>query len=120
MKKGSIHSTLSEILRNLREGSGFSQQEMADNLKIHRTTYTCYETGKTEPSLETIQKIAQIFGVDITVFFNNEAQNALCDLGEPQLPRFLYELTKNERRLIGHYRLLSPEEKSKLEENLKK
>lgn len=45
---------------------GFTQQEVADRLGIDRTTYTKYETGKSEPSFDTMQKISEILQVPVT------------------------------------------------------
>jgi transcriptional regulator with XRE-family HTH domain len=52
-------------LRFLREKSGKIQSELAEFLSVGRTTYTNYETGKTEPDLNTVKKIAEYFHVTV-------------------------------------------------------
>lgn len=50
----------SERLRTLRKGSGLTAQYMADKLEITLRAYQFYESGKREPSLQTLVKIADI------------------------------------------------------------
>lgn len=58
-----IPTNLAETLRFYREQMSYSQQQIADSLQIDRSTYTCYELGRTVPSNENINKLARIFGV---------------------------------------------------------
>lgn len=57
--------TFNEKLKELRIEKKFSQKDVAQSLGIDRTTYTKYETGKSEPDFETIKKLADFFGVSI-------------------------------------------------------
>lgn len=43
-----------------RKKKGYTQEDMADMLKIARTTYTGYENGNFSPSLEIAIKIKKI------------------------------------------------------------
>ena len=52
-----------ENLRDARKRAGRTQEWMAEQLQIHRTTYTRYETGSTEPSLEMFCQIAKLLEV---------------------------------------------------------
>ena len=54
----------SQRLRAARLRKGLTQQQMADRLNIHRTTYTKYETTDVEPSLATFREIVRILDVD--------------------------------------------------------
>ena len=47
-------------LRELRRQIHMTQQEVADQLQIHRTTYTKYETGVVEPPLATLCRMADL------------------------------------------------------------
>ena len=53
-----------EHLRKIRKEKGYTQQQMADILFISRSTYTYYETGKSEPSQEKLKKLCEVFDVD--------------------------------------------------------
>lgn len=50
----------SDRLRTLRKENGFTAQAMADKLELSLRAYQFYESGKREPSLQTLVKIADI------------------------------------------------------------
>lgn len=54
-----------ERIRNLREDSDLTQQNMADMLFINRRTYSSYEVGKRGIPTEIICKIADIFNTSV-------------------------------------------------------
>ena len=56
-------TAVAKKLRILRENSNFSQADIAAMLGMDRSTYAYYETGKTEPSLKTIFKVAELYKV---------------------------------------------------------
>ncbi|WMJ84447.1 helix-turn-helix domain-containing protein [Oscillospiraceae bacterium LTW-04] len=53
-------SAFSERLRAERKKAKLTQEQMANQLGITRAAYTLYETDKTQPTLETATKIAEI------------------------------------------------------------
>mgnify|MGYP005792322911 CR=1 FL=1 len=53
------------VFKALRMASGLTQQELADKLKISRSTIGMYETGAREPDYDTLEQIADFFNVDI-------------------------------------------------------
>ncbi|WP_458412747.1 helix-turn-helix domain-containing protein [Schinkia sp. CFF1] len=55
--------SINNRLKELRNKSNISQQELANRLNINRSTYARYETGDTQPDIETIKKIARFFDV---------------------------------------------------------
>lgn len=57
-------------LRETRISCNLTQQQVADKLKIDRSTYTYYETGKTKPSIFTLMELAKIFEVPIDDILN--------------------------------------------------
>lgn len=50
-----------ERIRNLREDSDLTQQQIADKLFINRRTYSSYENGVRGIPVEILGKIADIF-----------------------------------------------------------
>lgn len=58
-------STFSERLKDERKKAGLTQEQIAKELGITRPAYTQYETDKTQPSLETARKIADILKVSL-------------------------------------------------------
>lgn len=49
-------------LRDLREDQDKTQAQLAKYLNCSQQTYSRYENGKAQPSLETIVKLARYFG----------------------------------------------------------
>ena len=54
---------LGSTLKKLRLEKKLKQIEIAEFLQVSRTTYTQYETGVSEPSLDTLKKLASFFNV---------------------------------------------------------
>lgn len=52
-------------LKDLRKEFGLSQKQMAEKLSISQQTYSDYEKGKTEPTIDTLIKISEFFKVSI-------------------------------------------------------
>lgn len=50
-------------LRDLRKEKSLSQKQIAEKLCISQQTYSDYENGKTEPTLDTIIELSKIFNV---------------------------------------------------------
>ena len=50
-----MYSMISYWLKYYRHECGLTQQQVADRLKIERSTYTYYETGKTKPDISRLQ-----------------------------------------------------------------
>lgn len=52
------------ILRVLREKFQYTQEEVSKYLGISQPAYLKYETGETEVSLEGLEKLARLYGID--------------------------------------------------------
>jgi repressor LexA len=50
-------------LRALRESKGLLQKEVAEAVGVDRTSYVRYERGDSEPSFQTLDKLARFFNV---------------------------------------------------------
>ena len=55
----------SERLRTLRNNKGLSQADFAKQIKISKSSVNMYERGEREPSLTTLEVIADYFNVDM-------------------------------------------------------
>lgn len=60
-----MEGKLDDQLRTIRNTCNLTQQQVADELHIDRSTYAYYETGKTTPSIFTLMKLAVLFQVSI-------------------------------------------------------
>lgn len=52
-------------LKAAREAAGLTQENVAQMLHIHRTTYTKYECDKTEPPMEILIELVNILEVSV-------------------------------------------------------
>lgn len=53
------------VLKRLREEAGYSQASFAKDFGSKQSTVAKWETGEREPNFETIQRIADFFGVSV-------------------------------------------------------
>jgi transcriptional regulator with XRE-family HTH domain len=79
---------LAQNLKFLRTKSGLSQQALADRLNIARSSLAEYERGKTQPSIETLILLAEVFDIRID------------DLIRKNLTQTTYELMRNKELKI--------------------
>ena len=56
--------SLSEKLRKLRDNRNWSQQTLADMMRMDRSTVSRYETGRSIPNYQTVVRFAEIYQVD--------------------------------------------------------
>lgn len=54
-----------ERIRNLREDSDMTQQQIAEKLYITRRAYSNYETGDRSIPIDILSKIADIYGTSV-------------------------------------------------------
>lgn len=54
---------ISSNIRKLRKQTGLTQEELAEKLKVARSTITQWETGCSSPRMGMIQKLSGVFGV---------------------------------------------------------
>lgn len=50
-------------LKKARNNTGFTQREVANELKISKSTIASYETGRTQPDLEMLGVLADFYEV---------------------------------------------------------
>ena len=90
----------SENLKHLRESKALSQQELADLIGMSKSSVNMYERGEREPGFETIEVIADFFGVTTDYLFgrNKKVKKAVAVSDS--------KFDKNEVVLIRKYRTL--------------
>jgi transcriptional regulator with XRE-family HTH domain len=55
-------------LRELREGAGLSQGELAEKMGVRQVTVSAWEVGTRSPDLTMLVKLAEFFGVTVNDF----------------------------------------------------
>ena len=87
---GIMGDTMSELLgahfRFIRESkTDYSQTEVARLLFMDRSTYSNYELGKTEPSIDPIKRMCKVFEVDATTLLCYEDNEYLQTSNKHQI-----------------------------------
>ncbi|MCX4384825.1 MAG: helix-turn-helix transcriptional regulator [Clostridia bacterium] len=59
-------------LKLLREGAGLRQQDLAEKLDTTQRKVSYWESGKVEPDLENLWRIAEFFGITIDELVGKE------------------------------------------------
>ncbi len=65
-----IENDFAQILRNLRESKGFSQEKLAELVSVSVMTIRRWEWGQRVPRLEELKKISEIFGITVNELLN--------------------------------------------------
>ncbi len=63
-----INLAVAEIIRELRQKKGISQEKLADAIDSHQVYISEIENGKKIPSLPVIYKATQFFGISLSDF----------------------------------------------------
>lgn len=58
-------SQFPDRLKSMRKKLSLTQKEMANKLNIQRVTYSHYETGRSQPSIDTLIILSQILDCSI-------------------------------------------------------
>ena len=108
-------------LKEYRKACALTQKQVAEALQIERSTYTCYEIGKSTPPIETAKKLSKLFQVSFEDLFSNETVaefNVLSDkeseYNSARSDMSFNQLSVDEKNLILKFRLLSPDEQKAL------
>lgn len=115
----SYKTNLQKVLRSVRVVSGFSQQQVAEVLRISRSAYTYYEVGKTVPDVQTLRMLADIYHVPVEVFIFPEkyaSEDSAKIRVKPrrraaQELRRVGDLTEEERQCILRLRMRAERER---------
>jgi len=69
MQHMSVQQTVSKNIQRIRREKDLSQEEVAHLADIHQTYLSGVETGKRNPSILVVERIAKALGVDISEIF---------------------------------------------------
>ncbi len=114
IEKKADKSVLSTNLPILRRLCGFTQQGVADILNINRTTYTKYESGSSEPNLDTLIKIAQIYGVSLDTLAKVRLDVDFAEKAIDQSP----ELSGDELKMVIMFRSMNVDKRDRFLDKL--
>ena len=108
---------LGEKLKSLRKQCAFTQQQISDALGIDRSTYAYYESNTTQPNVEALKKLAQIFNVSVDYLVGYEGRRSRSfvvnddpvtqeEMYDFSIPCYASELSSDERELLLYYRAI--------------
>ena len=95
-------------LKEFRLQQGIDQKQLANEIHIGKGSISNWEVGRTEPSLEYIEKLANYFGCTIDALFGrkNYATGNVEIVG--------VQLTSDEQQLVNLYRTLPTRARAEL------
>lgn len=98
-------------LKTLRQNRGYTQEQVAEALSIHRTTYTYYEKGRTNPPREVMHRLVKLFDVSYEELLTGEkaVRSRVAESGAET--EKIYGLTHEELDILRQIRSMTPEER---------
>lgn len=84
---------IGERLKLLRKEKGFEAQFIAKQLNVSKSTYSYYENDKSDPSFETLKKLADIFDVSTDYLLGRTDIKEMVIVEGNEIP--------NELRVVG-------------------
>ena len=67
--------TFAEKLIKARKEAGYTQRQVAEILKISKSTIASYETGRTQPDIETLGTLADFYSVSTDWLIGTQGNN---------------------------------------------
>lgn len=66
-------------LRLIRETNKYTQEQVSNYLEINRSTYSNYETGEREIPMDLLEKLSNLMGCELSLFFeeNDEIRDKM-------------------------------------------
>ena len=106
-----MHYKVAQNLVALRKSASLSQTQLAEKLRIGRSTYSQYEQGERLPDMTTMHGLAKIYKVKVDTIINSEMQIALSE-------HFLHqEYTSEETSILYLFNSLTDFSKGRLIEH---
>lgn len=94
---------IAKRIKTIRETKGMSQKELITAVGLGAPMYSRIETGKVEPSLTTLEKIAKALGVSLVDFFEddqNPSEINSYDASIMEKVKTIEQLSDDEKKLV--------------------
>ena len=70
-----------DVILELRNKAGLSQDELAERVYVTRQAVSNWETGKTQPDIETLTRLAEIFDVSVErIIYGSERKERIVQV----------------------------------------
>lgn len=70
-------SKISKNIKKQRSLNGMTQEDLAVKIHVTRQTVSSWETDRTQPDIEILQSLAQIFGIEVEELIYGKRKNAV-------------------------------------------
>ena len=71
---------LGKRIKELRKRKGYTQEKLAEMINMEQNTISVIESGRNFPTLVTLEKMANILGVELSDFFNYDAFDDIAEI----------------------------------------
>ena len=95
---------LGKRIKEIRKSRGLTQEQLSEMIDIETSSLSGIESGRFYPSLHVLEKIAQVFDVELIVFFKFSTVNLPENLDE-EIVKIIEKQDKKNKQLI--YKLLN-------------
>ena len=92
---------ISERLKAARKECKLTQQQVADLSKLDRSTYSYYELGTINPSIEALKTLTAIYKVDMDWLVGNEICDGSLHENESEIDKIKVELLRKNILING-------------------
>lgn len=107
--------TTGETIKAYRERFGLNQEIVASFLKIKREMLSYYETDTREAPLDVLEKLSDLFGIELADFFDDEGgiqtNLAFAFRAEGLMEKDLEEIAAFKKVVKNYVKLISLENK---------
>lgn len=106
---------VNNLLKSARLNARLTQQAVANELGIDRSTYTYCEKGRTKLDIIFLLKACSVCGISLEELLNSSPIVAKTSLVSSKIPEYLFnsdsDLSEYEQRLIAYLRKLDDRDK---------
>ena len=98
----SVKTLLGRKIRQLRKEHNWTQEYLSEKLGINSQSLLRIENGKTFPTVQNLEKIAEIFEIDISELFNNKSFDDISEL-KKEILSTIKTLDYNKTRVLYNF-----------------
>ena len=75
-----MEATTGLVIKGLRERYGYTQEKLASFLEVKREMISFYENNEREVPLDVLEKLSDLFGIELSVFFSETVEEAMAEV----------------------------------------
>ncbi len=87
-------------LRDIRERSGMTQEQVADAVGVKRSLYAHWEQDRLEPKVAHLALLAEVLGAPVGKFFEGDHAETLTEAEERELRMILDRASEEQKQLF--------------------